>query len=85
MQIVTATKSKLVLKPSKKDENWKSFIFDIGIIPQEPEPKKLIIQKKVGSYLCSWSISWEKFLEEMCIDTIVILEKAKLNYKSVKV
>ncbi|HEU4345381.1 MAG TPA: hypothetical protein VFU31_27835 [Candidatus Binatia bacterium] len=84
MNVISATRTKLVLRPSKKDENWKSFIFDIGIIPDKPTPQRVVIEKKVGAYLLLWSISWQKFLKQTCIDTIVILEKDTLTYKSVK-
>jgi hypothetical protein len=84
MKILSATRTQLVLKPSRKDENWKAFIFDIGIIPDKPTPQKIVIQKKVGAYMLSWSMPWRKFLRQTAIDTVVILEKSELDYKSVK-
>lgn len=84
MNIVSATRTKLVLKPSKKDENYRAFIFDVGIIPDKLTPQRIVIEKKVGAYLLSWSIPWRKFLKQTCIDTVVILEKSALTYKSVR-
>lgn len=84
MKVITATRTKLVLKPSKKDENYRAFIFNIGIIPDKPEPRRIEIQKQVGAYLLTWSMPWEKFLKQTAIDTIVILEKSALNYRSVR-
>jgi hypothetical protein len=85
MKTVSLTKEKIVLKPSKKDENWRAFVFDIDIIPYEshkPEPKEIVIQKKVGSYLRSWSMPWKIFLKQTCIGTTLILNKSDLQYES---
>lgn len=73
------------MKPSKKDENYRAFVFDIGVIPLKPTPQKIIIQKKVGAYLLSWSMSWRKFLRQTCIDTVVVVNKSEFDYKSKKI
>jgi hypothetical protein len=82
MKVISATRRQIVLHPSKHDENWRAFIFDIGIILDKPTPKKVVIQKKVGAYLLSWSMSWAKFLKQICIDTVVIIEKSAFKYES---
>lgn len=84
MNVISATRTRIILKPTKKDENYRAFVFDIGIIPDKPTPQKIVIQKKVGAYLLSWSMSWRKFLRQTCIDTIVIVNKSEFVYKSVK-
>lgn len=84
MKVISATRTKIVLKPSKKDENWRAFIFDIGIIPDKPTPQRIEIQKKVGAYLLTWSMPWRKFVKQTCIGTVVILNKSTLDRKSVR-
>lgn len=85
MKVIEATKSNLVLKPTRRDETFGkrgAFIFDIDIIPDNPTPKRLIIRKQSGRTICTWSMSWSKFLNETCIDTIVILRKDKMTYRT---
>ena len=84
MNVISATRTQIVLKPSKHDENYRAFVFDIGIIPDKPTPQKIVIQKKVGAYLLSWSMSWRKFQRQTCIDTVVIVNKSEFNYKRAK-
>lgn len=84
MKVISATRTKLVLKPSKKDENWRSFIFDVGIVPDKPTPARIEIQKKIGKYQHTWSMSWKKFLRQTCVGDIVIIEKKEFvhNYQA---
>jgi hypothetical protein len=83
MKVLSATRTKLVLKPGKGDENFKSFIFDIGIIPDKPTPKRIEIQKNIGAYLHTWSMPWKKFLRQTCIGDVVLIEKSDFvhNYR----
>jgi hypothetical protein len=82
VNIISLNKSALVLHPSKCDENWRAFIFDIGIVPEKPTPKKLIIQKKAGRNTITWSMSWSKFLKQTCIDTVAIIDKSAFKRDS---
>ena len=78
MKIISATKNALVLEPSRKEKNYKAFIFDVGIIPDSPKPKVVKVVKKIGPYTHTWSITWRKFLNVGCVGDIVILEMDKM-------
>lgn len=82
MNIITATRTKIVLQPTRKDESWTSFVFDVGIIPDKPTPKKIVIQKHVNGWLCSWSMTWRKFLRQTCVGNVIILHKTDFAYQS---
>lgn len=82
MNIISATKSAIVLRPSKQDENWRAFIFDIGVIPEKPTPKKIVIEKRVGRNTITWSMSWSKFLKQTCIDTVALIDKSAFKRES---
>lgn len=81
MKIISATKQELLLRAERKDVSWKSFVFDIGIIPGNPTPKRIVIQRKAGRYLQTWEMSWHKFLKQICIDTICIIDKSEFTYR----
>ena len=82
MKIISATKAELLLEAGRKDINWKSFIFDIGIILIHPQPKRIVIQCKAGRYLQIYEMSWHKFLKQTCIDNICLIEKYEFVYRS---
>lgn len=52
----------------------RSFIYDAKKLPCQPEPRRIIVERKVGKYLQRFTISWKKFLvetaigEDICID-----------------
>lgn len=85
MKILSADKNTLVLQPSKTNESYKSFMFDIDIVPDKTIPKKIIIQKKVGRYLRTWSMSWRKFGKQTCIGNVALIDKSEFTYKSERV
>ncbi len=84
MKIVEATKEQFVMEPTRKEFGARSFVFDIGVIPLEPTPKQIKIVRRIGDYTHTWSMSWRKFLNVGCVDTIVILEKSLMTHSVVK-
>ena len=83
MKIISATKAELLLEAGRrKDINWKSFIFDIGIIPIHSQPKRIVIQRKAGRYLQTYEMSWHKFLKKTCIDNMCLIDKSEFVYRS---
>lgn len=57
-----------------------SFIFDIGLIPQQPKPKRLVFQYGGGKRIRQWSMSWRKFMKQTCIGTVVRIERTEFKY-----
>jgi hypothetical protein len=83
MKIVSITRDALILKPTQRnDESGRAFIFDIGIVPDKPTPKRIIIQKSRGRYLYSWSMTWRKFLRQTCIGHIALIDKSEFSYEA---
>ena len=82
MKIISTTKAELVLQPSRNDETWRSFVFDVGIVPEKPRPKRVVIRKHVNAYLQSWSMTWRKFLRQGCVGGIAIIHKSEFSYQS---
>jgi len=86
MKIIEATKERLILQPSRKgDETFgirPAFIFDLGLVPDKPAPKRLVIQRKSGSRMLLWSMTWRRFLRQNAIGSVVILDKSKMSYTS---
>jgi len=81
MKIIQASKEVLILQPTKKnDESSRSFIFDIGVVPEKPTPKKIVIRKSFGKRWKTWSMSWKKFLKQTCIGDIVLINKSEFDY-----
>lgn len=80
MKIISATSKSLIMEPSKKENGWKAFVFDIGIVPLKPTPKKIVITQKIGAYTHTWSMPWRRFLKAGCVDTIVILDKSLMSH-----
>jgi hypothetical protein len=83
VKIIESSRDKLVLKASPKDETFGengAFVFDIGIIPDKPTPKILVIQKRSGKQ--SWTITWKNFLRQKCVGDVVILRKSELTYST---
>lgn len=52
----------------------KSFIFDANHLPIKPEPQKIIVERKVGKYLQTYTMSWKKFLGETAIGHIICID-----------
>lgn len=80
MKIISATRESLVLEPSRKENGWRSFIFEIGVVPLKPRPKKIIFTMTIGAYTHMWSMPWHSFLKVGCVDTIVILNKSLMSH-----
>ena len=81
MKIIEATKDKLILQPTRRDENFRSFVFDIGIVPELPEPKVIIIRKSFGRKKWkTWPMTWKKFLKQTCIDTVCLIDKTDFTF-----
>lgn len=80
MKILSINSKELVLKPTKRDENYKSFIFDIGIVPLKPTPKRIVFKRKQGKHILTWEMSWNRFEKQTCIGDVAIIAKSACKY-----
>lgn len=85
MKLISATKRSFVFSPSRyrrdNDENNKSFIFDVEIVPLKPTPHKIEFVKKHGKYTHVFSMTWRKFLRQPTVGNVVIIEKYLCEYR----
>jgi hypothetical protein len=63
-----------IFKTEGKGTLGRSFIFDIKSLPQKPEPKKIVIERKIGKYLQRFTMSWKKFLSETAIGDVICID-----------
>ena len=83
MRIESITKDALVLRPSNDDNPYtRSWCFSVGIIPDHPTPRKVIIRRKVGRYVQSWEMSWRKFLRQTAIGDMALIDKSAFTYST---
>ena len=68
------SKKAWIFKARGKGILGRSFIFDIKILPQNPEPEKIIVERKIGKYLQRFTMSWKKFLSEIAIGDIICID-----------
>lgn len=83
MKLLHANKNEIALKiTSHRDINQKSIIFDIGLIPNKPKPKRLVIQRKVNRFTLIYSMPWRKFLKQTCIGHVCLIDKSEFVFES---
>lgn len=68
------SKKSWIFKTKGKGTLGRSFIFDIKHLPEKPEPKKIIIERKVGKYLQRFTMRWKKFLDETAIGDVICID-----------
>jgi hypothetical protein len=59
----------------KDAANYRSFIFDISLVLQDPEPKVIVFQQKTATFLYEWTMSWEDFGKEQTIEDLALVNK----------
>lgn len=80
MVLDTFNKEVCLFRLGRKERYGRSFIFDINLIPQRPNPKRLVFQWGGKRRMHQWSMSWRKFGQQTAIGTIACIERAKFKY-----
>jgi len=68
------SKKAWIFKTKGKGSLGRSFIFEAKYLPQKPEPKKIIVERKIGKHRQQFTMSWKKFLGETAIGDIILID-----------
>jgi hypothetical protein len=72
--LYSVSKKEWIFKTRGRGTLGRSFIFDIKTLPQKPEPKRIVVERKTGRYLQQFTMGWKKFLGETAIGDVICID-----------
>lgn len=80
MKLIHATPDELRLQLGPKELWRRSFIFELGLVPTDVTPRRVVIEKRQGKTLHEFKMSWRKFGKQTTIGDVVIIDKSEFAH-----
>ena len=79
------TKKEAVFIADGKDvRNSIDFLIDIKLLPQNPEPKYVIIKHTRGKKEKIWKMRWQTFLNQSTVGNVAIIPRVEFEFKELR-